>query len=242
MSNRRRDAKLQQLALNRLAAQYERKISRHIASAMIWAADNLSDPQMLAELETRHAVALEKTLASLWRASASMVYGQIFTESKKKLGADIRPTVTANAVAADFIRTYGLAKITQISRTTLDDIRLILAASAELSERDIARAIRDVAPTKSASRAQTIARTESHSAAAYAAQMSVESTGVEMRREWVTAVDERAREDHIMADGQIVGMNEPFIVGDSALMYPGDPDGSAEQVINCRCVIAYVVV
>jgi hypothetical protein len=38
-----------------------------------------------------------------------------------------------------------------------------------------------------------------------------------------------------MAQGRI-GINEPFTNG---LMYPLDPTGAADEVINCRCVLAY---
>jgi hypothetical protein len=33
----------------------------------------------------------------------------------------------------------------------------------------------------------------------------------------------------------------PFDIGGEALMYPGDPAGSAGQVINCRCAMGWVV-
>jgi hypothetical protein len=38
-----------------------------------------------------------------------------------------------------------------------------------------------------------------------------------------------------------VPIDEPFIVSGEELMYPGDPSGSAGNVINCRCAIGYVV-
>jgi len=38
-----------------------------------------------------------------------------------------------------------------------------------------------------------------------------------------------------------VGMNEPFLVGGASLMYPGDPNGPASEIINCRCVARPVV-
>jgi len=37
-------------------------------------------------------------------------------------------------------------------------------------------------------------------------------------------------------DGETRPFNEPYSNG---LMYPGDPGGSAEEVINCRCVETY---
>lgn len=56
---------------------------------------------------------------------------------------------------------------------------------------------------------------------------------------WVTAGDERVRPDHAEADGQTVPLDQPFDVGGEQLMQPGDPQGSLEQIANCRCVITF---
>ena len=42
---------------------------------------------------------------------------------------------------------------------------------------------------------------------------------------------------HILADGQVVAVEEPFIVGGEELMYPRDPKGSAANTINCSCLL-----
>ena len=59
--------------------------------------------------------------------------------------------------------------------------------------------------------------------------------GIEMEREWVSALDARTRPEHAEADGQVVGVNEPFIVGGEKLMFPGDRSGSGWNIYNCRC-------
>lgn len=56
---------------------------------------------------------------------------------------------------------------------------------------------------------------------------------------WLATADDRTRETHVEADGQEVPLNEYFTVGADSLMYPGDPDGSDEEVINCRCTLIY---
>jgi hypothetical protein len=38
----------------------------------------------------------------------------------------------------------------------------------------------------------------------------------------------------------VVGKDEPFIVMGEQLDYPGDPVGSAGNVINCRCTQIYI--
>lgn len=88
--------------------------------------------------------------------------------------------------------------------------------------------------------AERIVRTESTLAANYATQQSALQIfpGSQMSKEWISAQDERVRFDHSQADGQIVKFNEFFLVGGERLEYPGDPRGSAGNVINCRCSTA----
>ena len=64
-------------------------------------------------------------------------------------------------------------------------------------------------------------------------------TGAQAVRTWVTMGDAKVRPEHAAADGQQVGLNEPFSVGGEDLMYPGDPSGSAAMTINCRCSVSY---
>lgn len=45
------------------------------------------------------------------------------------------------------------------------------------------------------------------------------------------------RISHLLANGQVVKPDEPFIVGGEALMYPRDPSGSPANTINCHCLV-----
>lgn len=44
-----------------------------------------------------------------------------------------------------------------------------------------------------------------------------------------------SRPAHAAADGTEVRFNEPFIVDGEPLMFPRDPNGSIENIINCHC-------
>jgi hypothetical protein len=57
----------------------------------------------------------------------------------------------------------------------------------------------------------------------------------QLQKEWSTALDGRERDSHARADGQTVPFNQPFIVQGEELMEPGDRNGSASNVVNCRC-------
>ena len=52
---------------------------------------------------------------------------------------------------------------------------------------------------------------------------------------WVVTSDGRERDTHAEADGQIVGFDTDFIVGDGRLEHPGDPAGPIEEIAMCRC-------
>lgn len=62
-----------------------------------------------------------------------------------------------------------------------------------------------------------------------------EETGEELERVWLSTSDQRTRPTHVIADQQRVPMGTPFSVGGFSLMFPGDPTGPAQEVLQCRC-------
>ena len=94
-------------------------------------------------------------------------------------------------------------------------------------------------------RSRAIARTESTKAinlASVQAYNTAMQDGINIRKEWLSARDDLVRETHQELDGQIVGVNEVFVVpstgqqSTSPSMF-GDP---AEDV-NCRCTVLPIV-
>lgn len=59
--------------------------------------------------------------------------------------------------------------------------------------------------------------------------------------EWVTMEDEGVRALHVPLNGVQVPLGERFTVGESELLYPGEPIGPPEVWINCRCLARPVV-
>ena len=62
-----------------------------------------------------------------------------------------------------------------------------------------------------------------------------------LKKRWVSVLDERTRQEHVNADGQVVMASDPFLVGSYKLMQPGDTSLGAglETIINCRCNAVY---
>lgn len=90
-------------------------------------------------------------------------------------------------------------------------------------------------------RADLIAATETGAAYGAARFASLKGLGFD-RKMWLSAQDGRVRDTHVVADGQVVGIDEPFLVRNQdgiveELMYPCDSTASASNVIRCRCVV-----
>jgi hypothetical protein len=95
-------------------------------------------------------------------------------------------------------------------------------------------------------RAVTVARTETLAAVnagVYrSAQLDAEQRGDPAPfKQWIATADPRTRDTHREADKQRTLLSEPFVVGGAQLLYPGDPRGPANEVINCRCSMFPVV-
>lgn len=89
-------------------------------------------------------------------------------------------------------------------------------------------------------RLDNIARTESMRAANAGSHAVFKDWGVS-HKEWVATPDNRTRDAHRAADGQVVGIDDPFVVMGERLMYPGDPQGSPANFCQCRCTVAPVI-
>jgi hypothetical protein len=83
-------------------------------------------------------------------------------------------------------------------------------------------------------RAVTVARTETSSVYNTGRMDAMRQHGI-THKSWLTADDERVRHEHSNAEAQgPIPIDQKFSNG---LRYPGDPNGSAAQVINCRCTV-----
>lgn len=103
-----------------------------------------------------------------------------------------------------------------------------------MSYRDIARNINNVSGS-GLSNAKRIVRTEGHriqQTSAQDAQYAAKKRGADVLKQWDASLDGRTRPSHAQVDGEIRELDEAFSNG---LMFPGDPNGSAAEVVNCRC-------
>ena len=104
----------------------------------------------------------------------------------------------------------------------------------------IARELRDMVST----RARTIAQTEVIGASNSAAYAGAESAGIRYKKFWSTSGLQGIRLSHIQAEADSYAMDgiDPHAKFSNGLMHPGDPEGPADEVVNCRCSLIVIPV
>jgi hypothetical protein len=118
-----------------------------------------------------------------------------------------------------------------------------ISSGTPLTDEQIDRMVLRYQERALASRAETIARTESIKTLSEAQEAAFAQTqalaGIEngdVEETWHTTIDGRERLTHGIMNGQTVPRGTPFQSPSGAqLRYPGDPAAPAEEVINCRC-------
>jgi uncharacterized protein with gpF-like domain len=149
-------------------------------------------------------------------------------------------------------------RIVGITETTRQLIINLVSIGQDAGEGvdQIGRRMTDVVPAMSRYRANLIARTETHGAANFGAWRTSQAIGTRRVREWISTEDPRTRDfgegdaevdefNHRRMNGVREDGNGFFQVphkngGTEALRFPGDPNASPGNTINCRCAVAYV--
>jgi hypothetical protein len=191
----------------------------------------------------------------------------LYTEVGVAFAKDQRSKLKANNLNLDFkeeaiddwvefmtnyARVKAGKKIVSISEETIKQALKIIRSVIELSTdngwgadetaRQIRKALLDVGEEINKWRALRIARTEVITASNQGALMGAQSTGYPMEKFWIATYDQRTRDTHLVVESQNPkNMDEGFRVGAYLMECPGDPDAGPEEVINCRCSIAFQV-
>jgi HK97 family phage portal protein len=131
-------------------------------------------------------------------------------------------------------------KITNITDTVRNQIREILesatasgATISELAQSILPDQIREVY-NMAGNRAMTIARTETTGALNGGSDQFYAAFDV-WGGQWLNAGDEATRTSHMPGTGVGLEIRPIGIVFSNGLLYPGDINGPAKEIINCRC-------
>ena len=229
--------------VNRLRLQFEKQMARKMetlfrtagrrAAAAYESGSNVDDAN----------AQLQQEVGAVFRATYSAVI--------EKFGSRVFENRKAQSVFEALVFQYyakeGASKVVGVTQTTKNKIRraIEVADKEALGVAPTAKLIREyTSGAMGRARAATIARTETHAAASFATDAATRELNLpSQKKRWVSVSDARTRSGHAAANGQEVGIDEPFLVpfnGQTIKMkYPHDGSGGAGNNINCRCLAVY---
>lgn len=146
--------------------------------------------------------------------------------------AKVRPAIKRSLLISS-------RKVTGVNKTTQEMVAGQLRTGLDAGEglKELTDRIRATLGANR-DRARRIARTQTAGAVSAGRHEGLKLAGCE-KKAWLTSRDEHVRESHRAAESRYaegIAMGLPFEVGGEFLMHPGDPAGSAAEIINCRCV------
>lgn len=233
----------------RTLARYERALRIEVArerNRLIEkaAADYAGGTDLPSYLFTQHQKAVSGILAVHYRQTIPTFAAMTLKQVKSRKAYERKQVQDAFAAHAyEWVAREALRKSKLIADTDRADVMGAIAKGLEegLGTEEIARNIRKVSQLTKP-RASTVARTETHAAATYAASESARQAeqdfGIVLVKEWLPTMDDCTREDHrAMVSHPPIPLNEKFSVGGELMDRPGDPSASAANLVNCRCAL-----
>ncbi len=248
-ANQAAEARIQNAAIDRVAAAMSGTFARALSKQMNAAADAIGTGGSVAGAVLLNSAGLNSAFLRTYKTAAPLVGRRIIEQAKSLHGsrhiiakADGVPVLQLwNAQIARFIAAFGAQRVQQVNQTTIDQIARIVSNSyndgAPVVE--VQKRIRDAIPAFSAVRSRAIARTETHAGAMGGSLSAAHVIEIDTRKRWNATEDGRTRPDHADADGQIRDLDQWFAVGGDPMQHPGDPGADAANVVNCRCVLDY---
>ena len=145
--------------------------------------------------------------------------------------AAVRAILVDSKVSKGLYKRLGV-EISGLKKTITQEISRGIATG--LGSNDIARNLANASKAP-LNRTRIITRTEGHriqQTSTADAQQAAKDNGADVVKQWDATLDGNTRDSHRRVDGETRELEEKFSNG---LMRPGDPDGDASEVINCRC-------
>ena len=232
-------------AAARLASPKQRKGTRH------WAPEYPTDTRVgVKALDTAKAVDEATWQAEAEQATHPVILAAAITAATALLidmGVTPPPGYTLARMAADAVAQSVAGVVTFVGRAAANQAMRLSSEINRLDESDadldsIVAAIRDRAtrllPWCTALATQ-VATATINGARDDGAREASRDEGLTIERAWYSRRDDNVRPSHRLADGQVRGLDEPFIVGSSLLMRPGDPTAPVHETANCRCRVKH---
>ncbi len=174
---------------------------------------------------------------SVWSLTGNDTLKDVYESANQTLPLDLKLGSREAAVEeADF-------SALNIAQTTAQKMKILFEQSLLNGESvdEIARKIR-TNHSFDRKRSKMIARTEATKAVNMATDQAYQTAaqdGINIEKEWLSSEDEDVRDTHVELNGQVVGVNDVFIVPSAPSHKASSPGlfSQASENINCRCTI-----
>lgn len=233
-------------AEDRLISETAEALEAALSSIMDQALQDFERNQQLIAPRGDSLALLLDTLAAGWKPATQLGVEHLLKMEQKQDNLTLR-------AALEYLNAYGVQRTRQIVGTTASQLTQIIVSGQRqgLSVSEIMQRLINRVPTLAATRAKIIAETEIHSAVQFGAYNAALRSTRLLVKVWNTVEDDRVRDfrqgsefSHVLMQGVKKPLDIPFAVphsrgGTEALRFPGDPEGSAGNIINCRCAVSY---
>jgi HK97 family phage portal protein len=225
--------------------KFERKFNRLLFSARAETLQNIRNSYVPAEkaektIARKSALELVFDLAD-WMDAINSAMGELTEQAVIEAGgqwvtdeAELAEAIELPSVAVQSVVQNRQNMLSRSSTEMWHEIREAIAdgISEGDSINDLENRIRAKFNDMSKVRARRIAVTETAVAFEQGRFLTMKEAGVTHKR-WVTASDNNVRDTHRAVNGEVLPIDELFIVGYAELLHPADPNGLPEEVINC---------
>lgn len=166
-----------------------------------------------------------------------------------KQGIELGVRLQAKSLADRYFTRYGASRARLIQSTTNKQLLALIARGQRqgLNRDEILDLIASKLPNMARGRAMTIVNTELHAATQFGSLAAARDKRGVLTKTWYTVEDDKVRSiaggaafSHTALHMRKIDLNSSFLVprrggGFEEIKFPGDPDGSPGNIINCRC-------
>lgn len=242
--------------------KYERNAKTYFKKALIeqqsLAINQVKNAQTITDLTSINPVfkddVIQSAMVRVYQECGSdfaeTTYNNIVKQEQKSLSLELYM-----AWMKEYAEKQTGNRITLITNTTEERFKQIVKEQTIIGQAEgysidkIAANIQKQIGLSNNYRAVRIARTEVVSASNAGSISAAKSTNLSLNKVWLATKTGNTRDSHKEMDGVKVSIDEQFKVpiydsqgnniGYDYMQHPGHPDGSAGNVINCRCTIIY---
>jgi hypothetical protein len=133
-------------------------------------------------------------------------------------------------------------KLRDVPQETFDRLKKSLEEGLNNGETqdELGGRVKDLFNDMADGEARRIALTETGAAYGAGRHLGMKQAGIQ-RKKWLTSGNDNVRAAHEAANGQTVGVDEPYVIvnedgATDEIMFPGDSGGAPWNVINCHCI------